>query len=95
MDAKKQKLELADSELDQIKATFKGRTIAFVGTSLGLGLVIKGELGYVPVPLDWFACNSTNKSQAYADQLNEYALEIDEGEAMSLVAFSMFGKLNS
>ncbi len=94
MDTKKQKLEIGDFELGHLKAMFKGQTIAFVGTSLGLGIVLKGKAGYVPVPLDWFACNDADRSQAYADQLNQYALNIDAGEAMKLVAFSMFGKLN-
>ncbi len=91
MTSKKQKLELCDFHVGFIKEQFKGKSIAFVATMAGLGVVIKDSAGYWPVPSSWFHCQDVDRVQEYADQLNEYALNIDAGEAMKLVAFSMFG----
>ena len=97
MDSKTQKLELGDFELGQIKAMFADKVIAFTGTSLGLGIVTEGEAGYTPIPLDWFACDSMDRSMDYAEQLNEYALNISKAEAWKIIGSSMFQKktLNS
>lgn len=94
MTTKNQKLELGDFEIGHIKAMFKGKVIAFAGTSLGLGIVTKGEGGYTPIPLEWFACDSMNRSMEYADQLNEYALNISQEEAWQIIGSSMNEKIN-
>lgn len=84
-----QVLELADDRLNQIMANFDGQAIAFVGTSKGLGVAIKGEAGYWPLPLAWFHCGAFTRSMAYADQLNKYALQITEEEALGIIGSSM------
>jgi len=92
MNSKTQKLELGDFELGQIKAMFADQAFAFVATSLGLGVAIKGQAGYTPIPLVWFSCDSETRSQEYADQLNEYALNISRREAIEITCSSMFPK---
>ena len=94
MSSKPQKLELGDFELGHIKAMFAGKVIAFAGTSLGLGIVTKGEAGYTPIPLEWFACDSMDRSMDYAEQLNEYALNITSEEAWQIIGSSMNQKIN-
>lgn len=84
-------LELSDTRLEMIKIQFAERTIAFVATTKGLGLVAKGRPGYSPISADWFRCYSFKRSQEYANQLNEFALGIDRDEVMEIVAESMFG----
>ena len=93
MNSKTQKLEISDFELGHIKSMYAGKSIAFTGTSLGLGVVTEGEAGYTPIPLEWFACDSFNKSMAYADQLNEFALNISKDEATKIIGSSMFQKI--
>lgn len=93
MNSKTQKLEIADFEIGQIKAMYAGQAFAFVATSLGLGIAIKGQAGYTPIPLDWFRCDSITRSQDYADQLNEYALNISRREAIEITCSSMFPKV--
>ena len=93
MNSKTQKLELGDFEIGQIKAMFAGKVIAFTGTSLGLGIVTKGEGGYCPIPLAWFSCDSMERSMDYADQLNEYALNITSEEAWQIIGSSMNEKI--
>lgn len=92
MNSKTQKLELADDHVAQIKSMFAGQAVAFVATSLGLGVAVKGAAGYTPVPIDWFRCDSISRSQDYADQLNEYALNISRREAIEITCSSMFPK---
>ena len=94
MNSKPQKLELGDFELGHIKAMFKGKSIAFTGTSLGLGIVTKDEGGYTPIPLAWFSCDSMERSMDYAHQLNEYALNISREEAWQIIGSSMNQKTN-
>jgi len=89
MDRKTQKLEIGDFELGHIKAMFAGKAIAFTATSLGLGIVTEGEAGYTPIPLDWFACDSFQRSADYAAQLNEYALNITSERAWKIIGSSM------
>lgn len=92
MTTKTQKLELADDHVAQIKLMFAGQAFAFVATSLGLGVALKGAAGYLPIPLEWFSCDSVNRSQEYADQLNEYALNLSRREAIEITCSSMFPK---
>ena len=91
MTSKTQKLELGDFEIGFIKRNFDGKKIAFVAVSKGLGVVIEDKVGYWPVPSHWFYFQDVDRVQEYADQLNQYALNIDADEAMKLVGFSMFG----
>ncbi len=94
MNAKsEQVLELTDERVDMIKNQFADQAIAFTGTSKGLGVVVKGKAGYFPVPLAWFHCEAFNRSMAYADQLNQYALEISKDEAVAIIGSSMFQKI--
>jgi len=86
MKSKTQKLELGDFELGHIRAMHKGQAIAFVGTTRGLGLAIRDQAGFWPIPLSWFRCDSMGAAMTYADQLNEYALNITDAEAVSIVA---------
>ena len=89
MNSKTQKLEISDFELGHIKSMYAGKSIAFTGTSLGLGVVTEGEAGYTPIPLEWFACDSFERSADYAAQLNEYALNITSERAWQIIGSSM------
>ena len=90
-----QTLELTDERLDQIKKHLKGKRFAFVGTDFGLALVIEGQSGRAPIPLEWFRCDEFNRSNEYAQQLNKHALGITEALAIDLIGASMLDKKGS
>ena len=81
--------ELSDDQIDAIKEQFAGKKFAFCAVSCGLGVAVKDESGYWPVPAHWYANDSYMANYDYADQLNEHALGLEQIEAGKIVLSSM------